>query len=80
MDQLSDFAPGEAVIVPALPVCDLCIHIDGKTIGAASVAEYDGKTVNGPWANMCTAHFTRYGLGLGTGRGQRLLLKGSSND
>lgn len=31
----------------------------------------DGKTKMGPWANMCAACAKRYGVGLGTGRGQR---------
>lgn len=37
-------------------------------------ARYDGATVHGPWAFMCEAHFTSDGIGLGTGRGQRLIL------
>lgn len=37
-------------------------------------AEYDAKTVMGPWAYMCQAHFDKYGPGrLGTGYGQRLI-------
>lgn len=31
----------------------------------------DGKTTQGPWANMCPACFEKYGRGLGTGKGQR---------
>jgi hypothetical protein len=31
----------------------------------------DGKTTVGPWANMCPQCFQRYGVGIGTGRGQR---------
>lgn len=30
----------------------------------------DGKTIYGPWANMCKACFQRKGVGIGTGRGQ----------
>jgi hypothetical protein len=40
-------------------------------------AEYDGKTTEGPWAYMCGAHYSKYGMGLGTGVGQRLILKGN---
>ena len=31
----------------------------------------DGKTVYGPWANMCIPCHIDVGCGLGTGRGQR---------
>ncbi|GLY20025.1 hypothetical protein Kisp01_70390 [Kineosporia sp. NBRC 101677] len=37
-------------------------------------AHYDGATTKGPWANMCEACFLDYGRGLGTGRGQRLIV------
>ena len=36
-------------------------------------ARYDGKTRMGPWANMCGGCFVRYGVGLGTGKGQELI-------
>jgi hypothetical protein len=32
---------------------------------------YDAKTRMGPWANMCRACFEVYGVGLGTGLGQK---------
>jgi hypothetical protein len=51
-----------SVKVQQLPSCDFC----GQT------AHYDAATSFGPWANMCDAHFNEYGLGLGTGRGQKL--------
>jgi len=38
-------------------------------------AEYDGKTVRGPWAYMCEGCFDEYGIGLGTGKGQKLKLR-----
>ena len=41
-------------------------------------ASYDGKTSMGPWANMCEDHFQSHGTGLGTGRGQRLIQRGTS--
>ena len=52
------------VKVEVLPKCDFC----------DSQAAYDGKTKMGPWANMCEAHFKVSGIGLGLGRGQRLIL------
>jgi hypothetical protein len=51
-----------SVKVQQLPSCDIC----GKQ------AEYDAKTIMGPWANMCESHFNELGTGLGTGRGQKL--------
>jgi len=55
--------PHGAVKVPARPKCDFC----------EQQALVDGKTVFGPWANLCYAHFKTYGVGLGLGRGQVLL-------
>lgn len=55
--------------VPELPDCDFCKIDDGRT----RKAEYDGKTTLGPWAFMCGAHFSKYGMGLGTGVGQKLI-------
>ncbi len=51
-----------SVKVEQLPSCDFC----GKP------AQYDAATVFGPWANMCEADFKTNGIGLGTGRGQKL--------
>ncbi len=31
----------------------------------------DGKTSSGPWALMCITCHLRYGVGLGTGKGQK---------
>lgn len=65
------YRAGESVVVPARPSCD--IH---KGSGHTVPAMVDGKTRSGPWANMCEDCFDRFGVGLGTGRGQRLLLRG----
>ena len=54
-------------IVFQKPDCDFC------TTGVGSQAQYDGATVQGPWANMCNMHFRQYGKGLGLGRGQKLM-------
>lgn len=66
----------EEVIVATIPDCDLCQLI----VGPRSPAAYDGKTTlgHGPWAYMCEEHFRDFGVGLGTGRGQRLLLAETS--
>ena len=56
------------VEVASLPACDLC------PVDSAALAAYDARTVMGPWANLCEGHFTHYGVGLGTGMGQRLVL------
>jgi len=58
----------EQVTVDALPPCDFCPP------SANRKAVIDGKTKQGPWANMCALHFARHGVGLGTGLGQRLVL------
>jgi hypothetical protein len=59
---------GESVEVSSLPNCDLC----------GQQAHYDAKTVMGPWANLCELCFAEYGPGrLGTGYGQRLVVKSS---
>ena len=57
--------PHTEVVVSRLPKCDFC----------SATAQYDGKTRMGPWANMCPMHFRTYGIGLGLGRGQKLVLK-----
>lgn len=49
-----------------IPTCDICKD---------RPAEYDGKTVMGPWAYMCGVCWREIGIGkLGTGFGQRLIL------
>ena len=60
--------PHTEVIVLNFPECDFC-----SQNGISTDAEYDGKTVYGPWANMCEYHFQLYGVGLGLGRGQKLV-------
>lgn len=62
-----DFCAHEAVHVDKIPECDVCPSDDKKG------AQFDGKTIHGPWAYMCGSHFRLYGTGLGLGRGQRLV-------
>lgn len=52
--------------VATLPHCDFC---------GGGEALYDGRTIHGRWAYMCERHFDSFGIGLGTGKGQRLLLR-----
>lgn len=51
--------------VKRFPKCDFC----------QSDALYDGQTTAGPWANMCNLHFQELGVGLGLGKGQRLVIE-----
>ena len=64
---------GTEVKMAELPACDTC-KLQGKT----GTAEYDAKTYRGPWAYMCEAcwsAFVAYPGKLGTGMGQRLVLR-----
>ena len=54
-----------SVAVAVNPPCDF-----NRDHGPAAV---DGATTLGPWANMCEACYAIYGVGLGLGRGQRLI-------
>ncbi len=66
----------EQVEVMKLPPCDFCNQSNKRldsTLPNQVDARYDGKTIYGSWANMCPEHFDLYGLGLGTGVGQRLV-------
>lgn len=61
--------PQTEVQVTYIPICDICI-VSGKPEDAA----YDGRTKDGPWANMCEDCFKVHGVGLGLGKGQKLIL------
>jgi hypothetical protein len=50
-------------IGPAPTQCDLCAEPITDTF-------IDGKTIMGPWANMCSNCYEEKGVGLGIGRGQ----------
>lgn len=62
----------ESVEVAELPDCDIHKYERNGTIVPAL---YDGKTKRGPWASMCESCFVTHGIGLGTGKGQRYILK-----
>lgn len=59
--------PHTTAKVAKLPPCDFC-----STDHSPILASIDGKTIHGPWANMCDECFETHGVGLGLGRGQRL--------
>lgn len=64
---------GTWVVVEALPECDLHAMRGEKGVEA----RYDGRTKLGSsWANMCEPCMHALGVGLGVGRGQRLILRG----
>lgn len=58
------------VKVAKLPDCDFC-NMAGL---APRKATYDGATTQGSWGYMCQEHFNRFGVGLGTGKGQKLVV------
>lgn len=62
---------GTVTEVLSLPDCDIC---RARGFNPPHKAHYDGKTFGGPWAHMCEAHFDVVGVGLGVGRGQRLVV------
>ena len=63
-------AEGTEAKVARIPPCDLCM-----ILGRGEVpAEVDGKTWDGAWGFMCGPCHKVYGLGLGIGLGQRLVL------
>ena len=55
------------VVISKPRTCDMA--------GCEKKAEYDAKTIYGPWGNLCQDHFDAIGIGLGTGKGQRLIVK-----
>jgi len=54
-----------------LPKCDVCqLHYNEN-----ADAHYDGRTQSGEWAYMCEDCFKVHGVGLGLGKGQRLIVR-----
>lgn len=52
--------------------CVVCLNFHYKTTDLTKEEYFvDGKTQMGPWALMCPRCFKLYGVGLGTGRGQK---------
>lgn len=60
--------------VARIPDCGICKFVGPPAGKHRQPAAYDGKTTEGPWAYMCEDHFAQYGVGLGLGKGQRLVL------
>ena len=60
---------GTWVVIPEIRFCDMCKE------SPPAPAYADGKTTLGPWADMCKDCYAIYGVGLGLGRGQELLLE-----
>ena len=63
---------GTKVSMTKLPWCDTC-----EQKGRATLAEFDAKTIWGPWAYMCRPCWESLGEydDLGTGKGQQLELR-----
>ena len=59
------------VVMAVMPICDIP--------DCGSEAQYDGKTIHGPWAYMCELDYQAYGVGIGLGKGQRLVKKEDQN-
>lgn len=63
--------PHTVVKIAEAKPCDFC-----KENGVARDAKYDAKVNIGTyWANMCQGHFDLYGVGLGLGIGQELVVE-----
>ena len=60
----------EVAYVLKYPACDICKYEQDRITDA----HYDGRTVSGQWGFMCDTHFASRGTGLGTGKGQRLIV------
>lgn len=58
-------APHTSVEVAVLPACDMCSALGLRVVERG----------RGPWADMCLVHFEDFGVGLGLGRGQRLVVR-----
>jgi hypothetical protein len=64
-----------SVSVARIPDCDIHKHLKGIK---GVPAKYDGRTKSGHWANMCQECYQEYGVGLGLGKGQELILDDGS--
>jgi len=69
-------AEGKIAVVGRLPGCDFCKdYVEQGVLSKVQVARVDGKTLMGPWGFMCKRHYRLYGVGLGPGKGQKLVLQ-----
>lgn len=60
----------ETTVLTERPSCDLC-GVAGKNVPASVDGRLRGRA---SWAYMCELHFETHGVGLGLGKGQRLLI------
>lgn len=58
-------------ILDEYPLCDFCL----LEYNLKRTAYYDGRTIFGAWAYMCENHFLEYGVGLGLGKGQKIIIE-----
>jgi hypothetical protein len=67
---------GTEAEVAVMPDCDFC-KMNPHLAEKPRKAEYDFRTKNGQWGYGCTAHYklNRMHPDLGTGKGQRLVLR-----
>ena len=63
--------PYTTTTLDTLPDCDVC-KLE-FAMATPNKARYDGKTTVGPWGYMCEEHFSTVGIGLGLGKGQRII-------
>ena len=59
------------VNVPELHKCQICKWRD---------ALYDAKTKSGRWGFLCEYCFQEHGIGLGLGKGQKLIIEEENNE
>lgn len=63
------------VRVTVRPDCDFC-----QRDGFGMPAQYDARTQLGRWAYMCRTHYGLHGVGLGLGKGQRIIVESEGAD
>lgn len=56
--------------VTKYPDCDICKYEQGRS----TEAHYDARTTSGQWGMLCDVHMATRGTGLGTGKGQKLIV------
>lgn len=72
--------PNSTVQVSKFPDCDLCKSRHALVeYYLVKPAGYDARTIIGSWAYLCEEHFKEFGIGLGLGKGQRLVLREVNN-
>lgn len=78
----TELTRNQIAYVDRLPTCDVCRHDvpDPTHTHAPNEAEYDARFPNSStWAYLCARHADEFGIILGTGYGQRLVLRTPEN-